>query len=60
MQHARTRALVATLGCGDLVIDVQMYFSPSAIAKGEELITPYMRDIARGFIDGIKAQCAGG
>lgn len=51
------RALVATLGCGDLVIDVQMYFSPSEIAEGEELITPYMRNVARGFIDDIKAQC---
>jgi len=36
------RALVATLGCGDLVIDVQMYFSPSEIDEGEELITPSM------------------
>ncbi len=53
------RALVTTLGCGDLVIDVQMYFSPEPAAN-EELITPYMRDVARGFIDDIKAQCAGG
>ena len=42
------------------MIDVQMYFSPSETAESEELITPYMRDIARGFIDGVKAQCAGG
>ena len=52
------RVLAATLGCGDLVIDVQMYFSPSTPADGEELITPYMRDVARGFVDGIKEQCA--
>ena len=51
------RALVATLGCGDLVIDVQLYFSPAELAPGEELITPYMRQIATGFIDGIKGQC---
>jgi hypothetical protein len=52
------RVLAATLGCGDLVIDVQMYFSPTTPADGEELITPYMRDVAKGFIDGIKEQCA--
>jgi hypothetical protein len=52
------RVLAATLGCGELVIDVQLYFSPSTPAGGEELITPYMRDVARGFIDGIKEQCA--
>jgi hypothetical protein len=52
------RVLAATLGCGELVIDVQMYFSPSAPADGEELITPYMREVARGFIDGIEEQCA--
>ncbi len=53
------RALVATFGCGDLVLDVQMFFSPQEIAPGEELITPFMRDTARGFIDGLKTQCAG-
>jgi hypothetical protein len=52
------RAIVATLGCGDLVIDVQLYFSPEP-AEGEEIVTPYMRGVARGFIDDIKAQCAG-
>jgi hypothetical protein len=52
------RTLAATMPCGDLVIDVQMYFSPATPADGEELITPYMRDLAKGFVDGIKAQCA--
>jgi hypothetical protein len=52
------RTLAATMPCGDLVIDVQMYFSPATPADGEDLITPYMRDVARDFIDTIKTQCA--
>jgi len=36
---------------------LQIYFGPSGTGEREELITPYMRDTARGFIDGIKAQC---
>jgi hypothetical protein len=52
-----TRALAATLPCGDLVLDVQLYFGPDA-APGEELVTPYMRDVATQLVDGIRMQCA--
>jgi hypothetical protein len=53
------RVLAATLACGELVIDVQMYFSPAAPADGEEIVTRYMRDVARQFVDTIVAQCGG-
>lgn len=53
------RGVAATLPCGDLVIDVQLYFSPTEPAEGEELITPYMREVGRGFLDDVKADCRG-
>jgi hypothetical protein len=54
-----SRALVATLACGDLVLDVQMYFAPEA--QGDEpIVTPYMRDVAVNFLDDIREQCAAG
>ncbi len=52
-----SRALVATLPCADLVLDVQMYFSPEPL-EGEEIVTPYMIDVATRFLDDVKAQCA--
>jgi hypothetical protein len=51
------RALVATLACGPLVLDVQMYFSPEP-GEGEEIVTPYMRDVAIKFLDSVREQCA--
>jgi hypothetical protein len=51
------RALVATMACGPLVLDVQMYFSPEP-AEGEEIVTPYMRDVAIKFLDDVRQQCA--
>ncbi len=51
-----SRALVATLACGDLVLDVQMYFSPEA-KDDEPIVTPYMHGVATKFIDGIRKQC---
>jgi hypothetical protein len=51
------RALAATLPCGDIVLDVQLYFGPDP-ADGEPIVTAYMRDVAVRFIDGINAQCA--
>jgi hypothetical protein len=50
------RALVVALPCGELVLDVQLYFAPEP-AEGEEIITPYMRDVAVRFLDGIRKQC---
>ena len=52
-----TRALVATLACGDLVLDVQMYFSPEP-QEGEQIVTSYMHGVATQFLDGIREQCA--
>jgi hypothetical protein len=52
------RTLVATLDCGDLVLDVQMYFSPD-VAPGEPFVTPYMKTTAERFVNGVKADCAG-
>jgi hypothetical protein len=51
------RTLVATLPCGDLVLDVQMYFGPD-IAPGEPFVTPYMKSTAETFVNGVKADCA--
>jgi hypothetical protein len=51
------RTLVATLPCGDLVLDVQMYFGPD-IAPGEPFVTPYMKSTAETFVASVKAQCA--
>jgi hypothetical protein len=52
-----TRALVATLPCGGLVLDVQLYFSPEP-ATGEEIVTPWMRSVGEGFVADLKEQCA--
>lgn len=51
-----TRALVATLPCGELVLDVQLYFSPEP-AAGEEVVTPWMRSVGEGFVGELKEQC---
>jgi hypothetical protein len=53
-----TRALVATLACGDLVLDVQMYFSPEP-QEGEPIVTSHMHGVATEFLDSIREQCAG-
>jgi hypothetical protein len=50
------RALVATIGCRDLVIDVQLYFGPDP-QPGKAFLTPYMTDTAQKFLDGVKRQC---
>ena len=50
------RALAATLACGDLVLDVQLYFGPKP-APDEPFITPYMTDVAQKFLDGLRKQC---
>lgn len=51
------RELAATLPCGDLVVDVQLYFGPDP-AEGEPFVKPYMTATAQSFIDSVKAQCA--
>lgn len=56
MTSGNGRTLVATLPCGDLVLDVQMYFGPG-IAPGEPFVTPYMRSTAERFLAGVKADC---
>lgn len=50
------RALIATIGCRGLVIDVQSFFGPDP-QPGEAFLTPYMTDTARRFLDGVKRQC---
>ena len=50
------RALSAAFACGDLVLDVQLYFSPD-VASGELAITPYIRDLARAFVSDVRSQC---
>jgi hypothetical protein len=52
------RALAAALQCGDLVLDVQLYFGPDP-ADGEPFITPYMTSVAEEFLAGVRAQCGG-
>ena len=52
------RTLVATLPCGDLVLDIQMYFTPD-VAPNEPFVTPYMKTTAQSFVDGVKADCSG-
>jgi hypothetical protein len=51
-----TRSLASTFACGDLVLDVQLYFGPDPQAN-EEIVTPHMRDVAVRFLDGIREQC---
>lgn len=50
------RTLVATLPCGDLVLDVQMYFGPD-IVRGEPFVTPYMKSTAEDFLAGVREDC---
>jgi hypothetical protein len=50
------RTLVATLQCGDLVLDLQMYFTPG-ISPGEPFVTPYMKSTGEKFLDGVKDDC---
>lgn len=57
LTNGGTRAVVATMVCGDLVLDVQLYFGPAA-AEGEPAVTPYMTAVAQEFVDGVRRQCA--
>ncbi len=50
------RAIAAAVPCGDLVLDVQLYFGPDP-QPDEPFITPYMTDVAQKFLDGVNAQC---
>ena len=50
------RALVTKIGCGGLVIDVQLFFGPNP-SPGEAYLTPYMTDTAQTFVDNLKRQC---
>jgi len=52
------RALVAQIGCGGLVIAVQLFFGP-APAPGEAFLKPYISDAAQTFVDGSKRKCGG-
>jgi hypothetical protein len=51
------RTLAATLPCGDLVVDVQMYFGPDP-ADGEPFVKPYMTATAQSFVDAVRRECA--
>ncbi len=51
------RALVATIACQDLAIDVQLFFGP-APRPDEPFVTPHMLAVAQEFLDGINEQCA--
>jgi hypothetical protein len=50
------RALVATIACKGLVIDVQLFFGP-APQPGEPFLTPYMTGVGQEFLDGLNRQC---
>lgn len=50
------RALVATIGCQGLTIDVQLYFGPTP-KDGEPFVTPHMVAVGQEFLDGINGQC---
>lgn len=51
-----TRAIIATLPCGDLTLEMQLFFGPDAPA-GEELITPYMQTVATQFLAELQGAC---
>jgi hypothetical protein len=51
------RALVATVACQGLAVDVQLYFDPAPQAD-EPFVTPHMLAVAQEFLDGVKEQCA--
>jgi hypothetical protein len=51
-----TRGIVSTIGCGELVLQVQLFFGPNPQA-GDEIITPYMQGVARSFVDTLIEQC---
>lgn len=50
------RVLVATVGCRDLTLKLELYFHPAA-APGDPVVTPYMTDTAASFLDGVREQC---
>lgn len=50
------RALVATLPCRGLVVELQMYFQPDP-RPGEEPVTPYMTSVGQRYLDNIKSAC---
>jgi len=50
------RALVATVACRGLVIDVQLFFGP-APQPGGPFLTPYMTAVGQKFLDGVNRQC---
>jgi hypothetical protein len=50
------RALQSAFACRDLVLDVQLYFSPD-VASGEVAITPYMQQTAESFVASLHTQC---
>lgn len=51
-----TRAIVATIGCGDLTLDMQLFFGPEA-QPGEETVTPYMKTVASQFLAELQEAC---
>jgi hypothetical protein len=53
-----TRGIVSALSCGDLSLEVQLFFGPNA-ADGEPVITPYMQEVARDFVARVREQCGG-
>ena len=57
MTGGNGRALVATIGCQDLTIHVQLYFGPDP-KPDEPFVTPHMAAVAQEFLDGINEQCA--
>lgn len=51
------RAIVAEVGCGAALLELQLFFNPDP-APGEEPVTPYMRTTAEGFLASVQEQCA--
>lgn len=56
MSASAGRGLVATVQCGGLVVDVQLFYSPLP-REGETAITPAMRAQADAFMSSLREEC---
>jgi hypothetical protein len=56
MSASAGRGLVATIQCGGLVMDVQLFYSPLP-AEGETAITPAMREQGDAFMSSLREEC---
>lgn len=56
MSASAGRGLVATIQCGGLVMDVQLFYSPLP-EEGETAITPAMREQGDAFMSSLREEC---